>query len=687
MSIKADIRKFEKMSSEEVDSLYKDNNVGGDKFKKKLDSLKERLDSLNDSAEQRLYNSVFGEENEEENQRKQTEKRELKRQIASLENYLLSEKLKVRNGGVKIPRIYPSLEIQNKIVESHLYLCDIYARAYYKKLDGAISYDDLFQTASLGLIYAAKYYIPSDIAKFSTYASKCIENQIINTYIKRKKKKINYDDVLFNLDKSLVYLDKLRRDKTGKILHDLRSVNDSLELLGMDKYVINRKGQSKENRKKLAYDFFMKSFNNAAKQVNISKGITLNDRDLISLELTQTKLSKDDKVYETLYRYIICYMRKLYNAILYRDAIREFISKDLFITDEEIIKFINKKIKDNKEKVYEKRLPSIGWLTTMSLSPKGVYTYVRLNPEEHEHYKGNVFARYHYESICERKKEDISWINFYSTDREIQYKILDRDGKKYIQRGYVFNLICKLYSPLIELVDPSLSELNIMKQFFKMKKKCIIFSDYNKFLDLALRNKEDFVLYDDFIRIYDAFKKAYSKYKDNSYIYDGKYINNMLSEYNRTSLISNKDIIQEIINKNRDTYKLEIFEKLNIKPWTTETLKETKDFCSIEEIVEKDILELDDERKLRDNRLSLEETVENTFFYNDYMDSLLELSEEERRVLKLWYDENGKHAYTAKEIGAILGIKPSKVNSIKTKALKKVSDNPRMLKYKGSFID
>lgn len=81
-------------------------------------------------------------------------------------------------------RKYPSDEIRNKIVCGTLGIAKYWASVYYHKTDNTIPYDDLLQIAREALISAAYYYVPNVVAKFTTYARRCIENKL--------KKEINY---------------------------------------------------------------------------------------------------------------------------------------------------------------------------------------------------------------------------------------------------------------------------------------------------------------------------------------------------------------------------------------------------------------------------------------------------------------------------------------------------------------
>ena len=72
---------------------------------------------------------------------------------------------------------------------------------------------------------------------------------------------------------------------------------------------------------------------------------------------------------------------------------------------------------------------------------------------------------------------------------------------------------------------------------------------------------------------------------------------------------------------------------------------------------------------------------------DDYSRALSELDEVERNVLTLYFDSDGIKSYTPKEIANELGITTKEVTSIKTKALKKIRNNPIMKKYENNYIE
>lgn len=65
--------------------------------------------------------------------------------------------------------------VRDKLIEHHIYIAEILAKKYVNK---GIEYDDLFQVASLGLIYAIDRYDIDKGFEFSSYATPTIVGEI-----------------------------------------------------------------------------------------------------------------------------------------------------------------------------------------------------------------------------------------------------------------------------------------------------------------------------------------------------------------------------------------------------------------------------------------------------------------------------------------------------------------------------
>ena len=338
-----------------VDDLYKNENVCSDKFEQKIKKLEKEIKSLFPTAEERLRESIFGNWEDVKRKRKANEKQAeiLEEKLKKYKSWVEKKRIIDTGYGLDNSRRFPSLELQNKVVEEYLYLCDIYAKKYFIEYRRLIEYNEIYQTAALGLIYAAKYYIPSDIATFETYASRCIENTIVRTYNKnnQKVKSTTYEEVLIKSYILCKYIDlmKVRR----RYLYEdslTKSINAALSLSKLQKHCIKTRNIKLKSNEDFTWKMVTLLYNSILKKTKFSKIISSEERNTISLELTQTKLSEKNKDYETLKLYIKNYMRKLSNLMIYDKVCKEITNGNNFITDELIIEKANEFISDTNKK-------------------------------------------------------------------------------------------------------------------------------------------------------------------------------------------------------------------------------------------------------------------------------------------------------------------------------------------------
>ncbi len=67
------------------------------------------------------------------------------------------------------------IELRNRLVNSHLYIAEILSRRFINR---GIEYDDIFQIACMGLIYAVERFDPNRGVKFATFATPTIMGEI-----------------------------------------------------------------------------------------------------------------------------------------------------------------------------------------------------------------------------------------------------------------------------------------------------------------------------------------------------------------------------------------------------------------------------------------------------------------------------------------------------------------------------
>ena len=72
-------------------------------------------------------------------------------------------------------RIERTKELRNKIVDAYMYIPEILSRRFANR---GIEYEDIFQIACMGLIYAVERFNPERGVKFATYATPTIMGEI-----------------------------------------------------------------------------------------------------------------------------------------------------------------------------------------------------------------------------------------------------------------------------------------------------------------------------------------------------------------------------------------------------------------------------------------------------------------------------------------------------------------------------
>lgn len=719
------------MTSEMVDDLYRKEDVGKDIFEKKIELLQEELKSLTPQAEDRLWTSIYGTDKEKEEQNKTSENfdrsRELIDKIDDYKEYAAKRRLTDTGHGLNNTRIYPSKKLRNEIVENHLYLCDIYAKIFYYHYKGKIEEDELWQTAALGLINAAKYYVPNGTAKFTTYASKCIKNMITNTYDKKvKTNTLSYDELLIKSNMLLMYLEiiksyRFRKPRTFREEHRLiehfasentiyqtKKMNEALALSGYAKYSINIRKTMENSKRGLLQTLVTKLYNEINRKTKLNEIITSEERNIISLELSQMNVGENRKAYETIYLFIKRYLNRLVSLVIYNKVCKELIKNNELITDDKIIKKSNEYIRNiNKttQKLQEKyesgcRLSlekdcEIIIYSDHELMRKYENTYEKIfginsidskdvieyynqihkeNPIKDEYsLTKEMYLRYKLNTLFDESKKGIKYYIDYGSEFR-NYESLNPENKNYevdlesilIGLMYFSPIGIEIGKKLLEVVDPSIEEaLNQAMETDNLEeKRRLIKYILTRFKKLNIKlNEKDEKLRELYISTY--MEKA------------KKQTNNQI-EYKKRR--------KEIVEKNHELFMMGVLAKLKPRKFDENILAEVRKFNQINKELE---VYIDDDldKKEYEPRQTLEEKYEAETFIREYKECLKELSPQEQQVLNYWLDEEFKHSYSAKEIADELNIESKKVEKIKNKAFQKIRTNPIMEKYKNNFID
>lgn len=715
-----------------IDDLYRKECVGQDVFEKKIDELEKEKEKLKTNAEDRLFISMFGTDSEKEEQEKRLSENsdkifEINEQIDDFKEYAAKRRLVDTGYGLDNTRIYPSKELRNEIVENHLFLCDIYAKIYYYHYNGKIEYGELWQTAAIGLINAARYYVPNDNAKFTTYASKCIKNMIVNTFGKKAKtNSLSCEELLIKSSMLLMYLEiiksyKFKKPKTFREEHRLiehfayettiyqtKKMNEALALSGYGKYIINIRKTMENSKRGLLQTLVTRLYNEINRKTKLSEIITSEERDIISLELSQMNVSENRKPYETIEHFIRNYLNRLVSLLIYNRVCKELIKKKELITDDKIIKKANEYIRNiNKTtKELRERYKSGEWSTLEedcgiiiysdrqlmfeyentyekifginSIDSKDVIEYYnqmhKENPIKDAYsLSKEMYLRYKFNDLFNESKKGLQYYIDYGAEFR-NYESINPDSKEYEVDLESILIGIMYFSPLgnenakalLYVVDPSIEDsLNQAMETDNLEEK-------GRLIEYILTR----------------FKELNTELNEN----DGKYRELYISTYMEKAKeqtdkqIEYKKRRREIIEKNHDLLIIGVLEKLKPRKFDETILAEVKRFSQVNRELEIYIDE-DLDKKEYDPKQTLEEECEANIFIQDYRDCLMLLSPQEQQVLNYWFDEEFKHGYSSKEIAQILDIKASEVVGIKNRAIQRIRNNPIMQKYKNDFID
>ncbi len=130
-----------------------------------------------------------------------------------------------------------------QLIEHNLRLVMYIAKRFEsKKLD----MQDLVSVGSIGLIKAVDSYKPDKNIKLATYASRCIENEIL-MYLRKVNKSIND----LSLDDSLINDEEGNNLSLGEIIPDDKLAYDEIELKDQKSYLLQSIDNLNEREKKI----------------------------------------------------------------------------------------------------------------------------------------------------------------------------------------------------------------------------------------------------------------------------------------------------------------------------------------------------------------------------------------------------------------------------------------------------
>lgn len=572
-----------------------------------------------------------------------------------------AKKMLLATKGIKVKkRVYPTDETRNRIFLGTINLVKIYASIYYQKLGGKVSYDDLFQTASEALLSACHYYIPSTRAKFTTYASRCIDNKIRREYFKKRKKKkrqsiesekenLMYADMYFNsiINVNQSYGRYYYEHRTTGFLRELnnriRSYNEMVLNLGNpEKVKITASFKGDSNRCLQGIFNLMLGLIESGK---INLIISDMERSMIQLASDYLQLNDDIKTAWTVAQYLKLYQKKLSDIELYIEVEKELRDNNHgnLPSEEEILKVLNRKVKEFNSKIYsyhhsKKTLPSL----------KSRKSYLKAYEEEF-----GVCILADSEDISSRQSEKENIKDEY--EAILDFYLIELQTLLDFQKSEPGLSVCCVTNEIIEsLGDEKVFRFSVV--------------DDNREDSMSI-NAAIEIIQEKIDQLEDQEKLLKQELKRRK-----KIVNQALDIYNGEVYEYNRSIIDDYLASRYSQYK---------KKYTK------KDISLIEEEIQ--ILYSDDDRFMEfvqyqndvnnSSEISLEDTVCCQAFLNDYYQALEELSPIQKEILLKWFDSEGKHSYSAEEIANSLDIKKADVYREKRKAMKILRNNENLRSY------
>ena len=138
---------------------------------------------------------------------------------------------------------YNDLTAKSKLIEHNLRLVMFIAKRFESQ---KLELSDLVSVGSIGLIKAVDSYNSDKNIKLATYASRCIENEIL-MYLRKMNKSIND----LSLDDALVNDDEGNNLTLGEIIPDEKQVYDEIELKDQKEYLLESITKLNNREKKI----------------------------------------------------------------------------------------------------------------------------------------------------------------------------------------------------------------------------------------------------------------------------------------------------------------------------------------------------------------------------------------------------------------------------------------------------
>lgn len=656
------------LSQEEIVSLYEKEGVTELSPRQELNAIQTRISSIIgmpyefldnnwDDLERTLTKDQF-EELQALDSRAQ--------KLAMTVNNEFKKILSSINGVKPSKRKYPSASLQEKVFLGNLYLVEILAKMFYKSIHYRAEYDDIFQVAAMTLFNATYYYVPSERAKFTTYASQSIKRELARTFTRRrpKERRKTLEKELEQVQLAQMFTDAHLlppRNHSGvydlndfrlggynrfytyliRFNHKIKDFNQ--ELLALNRNIYPRAYQKKDissiaDKYQSIVNCFFKYLKGSMAKILIGD----EDRNLVSQYMALRHIQPSEESLFMMREFLAIYLNKLETLSLYLKIFETWQNNNAGLTPsaEDMLKEMNAEVKRFNKQIYYYRHSKVSRYEATYVPPKSYYqAYMDEYGVDFLHFADN---------------------NMLSRSDEIK-EIADD-----------LNYKCLMLKDLLE-------ELIQSSHSIKDEKIILELDDGYYYYSIASSTSSDTSYsYEEAIAHLKALIKDLQEHLD-------KHILDVLTERRNVVRAKLKEVNNPIYIRNQKAaYNIRAKQAKRYARYYT-----LQDIQNIEKTL-KELYELEEETSLFKHQtldshiplsLTLEEEVMNNSFLVDYYQTLNSLPPQERTVLLLWFDSNGLHSYTAQEISNKIGVSVSKVYKLKQKALSRLAKNKVMQDY------
>lgn len=562
-------------------------------------------------------------------------------------------------------RRYPSLELRNKIVLGTLYIPLIYAKIYFKKKEVELDFDDLFQIATEALMSAVKYYVPGGEAKFETYASTCIKNKLNKEIFKSKKKKNKskvknfFQDEKVLIEEIKMFLSAVNSMENGNRNSEKTVINRlNVKIRENNKYREKREEKNRQLRKvnDKTLDEILMRYSILISKSKLNVLITAEEKRDVDDYLKYLGYGGKTLNYLKVSKYLEIYLYKLDMLEKFFSVKKSFQDSDIEDSDLSVLQAINDLIKEINQKIFELR--NCGFFDNFELEYKELYDFYN---EYYEIYGIDLLGEDEDSRIYEKEKI----LDYYNWEIKDAINHVKQKMKVISTSEVVLGITA----------EEEIVEVFPYIPFEQVNSNNEYNNEFDYYTSLAYYDftKYEILSYDEALKRINAMGDA-SQYLSKILKERAALVNRSLREKNAPIIKANRDMREK-----EDLYNLGKKYHKYLKQRDLENIKENFYllYNNDPELVDL-LLERDRTKRRREN---VEEEVLDNLFLEDYCRALESLSELERKIMLMYYDELGYNKMTTKGIANELGVTPSKVKYERAKALRKLRNNKILLSY------